>query len=192
MTQITYGNNTIDFSTLPAQSVKAILSRGVTHFLGNEQSAKVGPNSSWATKFEKEFSRKPDENDIEKQKAVNLENALRALNDGTIGTARGPKLDPVEAEMDRIAEREVWDTLAGANLTKKNKKPKDEDEFTFANGDKFTFETLVSRRLEKHGERIKAGAEKKVALEKKAREAAQAKAKVAVESGPVDADALGL
>lgn len=190
--QITYGNNTLDFSALPAQSVKAILSRGVTHFLGNEQSAKVGPNSSWATKFEKENSRKPTEADIDAQKAVNLENALRALNEGTIGTTRGPKLDPVEAEMDRIAEREVWDTLAGANLTKKNKKPKDEDEFTFANGDKFTFETLVSRRLEKHADRIKSAAEKKVAAEKKAREAAQAKAKSVVDAGPVDADTLGL
>lgn len=190
--QVTYGNSTVDFSTLPPQSVKAILSRGVAHFLGNEQSAKIGPNSSWATKFEKDNGRKPDESDVEKQKGINLENALKALTEGTIGTARGPKLDPVEAEMDRIAEREVWDTLAGANLCKKNKKPKDEDEFTFANGDKFTFETLVSRRLEKHADRIKSAAEKKVAAEKKARETAQAKAKTASESGPVDADALGL
>lgn len=189
---LAYGDFSFDFTTLPNQSVRAMLSRGLTHFLGSEQASKIGPNSGWQAKFEKDNGRKPNDAEVAAQKAANLANAAKALTDGTVGTARGPKLDPIEAEMDRIAEREVWDTLAGANLCKKNKKPKDEDEFTFANGDKFTFETLIERRLEKHGDRVKAEATKKVNAEAKQREAAKAKAAKAAEAGPVDAEQLGL
>lgn len=191
--EITYGDTTLDFDALPAQSLKAMLSRGVTHFLGSEQASKVGPNSSFVAKFEKDNKRKPTDGELDAQKAANLANAIKALREGTVGTARGPKLDPIEAEMDRMAEREVWDTLAGAELCKKNKKPKDDEAFTFANGDTFTFEQLIDRRLEKHGERIKAAATKKVDAEKKVRAANEAKAKAVKDAGPVtNAEALGL
>lgn len=193
--QITYGNHELNFASMPEPSVKAMLSRGVTHFLGNEVHAKTGPNSSWAGKFEKENSRKPTDEEVEAQRETFRAEAIARLAAGTVGTARGPKLDPVEAEMDRIAEREVWDTLSGANLCKKNKKPKDDESFEFANGEKYSFEELVARRLEKHGDRIKTAAEKKVAAELKARKAAQEKAATAKENagtGPVEADALGL
>lgn len=189
---ITYGEHTLDFTQLPAQSVRAMLSRGVTHYLGSEQASKVGPNSSWFEKFEKENGRKPNEDETKAQKASNLAAAIQALVAGTVGTARGPKLDPVEAEMERMAETEVWDTLAGAKLCKGNKKPKGEDSFEFADGSKFTFDELVERRLEKHGERIKSAAAKKVEAARKAREKNAEAAKKAADAGPATTDALGL
>lgn len=195
---ITYGDHTIDFAALPEASVRAILSRGVTHFLGNEQSAKVGPNSSWVAKFTKENGRAPTEDEVTAQRKLNIEKAIEALVAGSVGTARGPKVDPIEAEMDRIAEREVWDILSSQNppLCKKNKKPKDEDEFTFADGTKLTFGTMVERRLspEKgHVDRITKEATKKVEAEKRAREKTKAEAAKAAAGGPVEsAEQLGL
>lgn len=191
---IEYGNLSFDFAALPEKSVRAMLSRGVTHFLGSEQASKVGPNSAWATKFEKENGRKPTEDEREAQKAANLDAAAKALIEGTIGSARGPKADPVEAAIEAMAEREVWDTLAGGNLCKKNKKPKDDDVFEFDNGEKFTFAELIERRINnpKHAERIRAAAVKKVEAERKARDANAKKAADAVASGPKTTDALGL
>lgn len=76
---------------------------------------------------------------------------------------------------------------------KKNKKPKDDDAFTFANGEMFTFEQFVDRRLDKHGARIKAAAQKKVDAERKAREASANKAAQIRANGPVaNAEALDL
>ena len=173
---ITYGTHTLNFAELPHQSVRAMLSRGVTHFLGSEQASKVGPNSSWFEKFEKANGRKPTEDETNAQKAANLAAAIQALVAGTVGTARGPKLDPIEAEIDRMLETEVWDILAGQKLCKGNKKPKDEDSFEFEDGQKFTFEELVERRRAKHGDRVRAAATKKVEAAKKAREAVAKKA----------------
>ena len=191
---IEYGTQSFDFSTLPAKSVRAMLSRGVTHYLGSEQASKVGPKSSWAEKFEKDNGRKPTDDEVAAQKALNLAKAAQALIDGTIGAARGPKADPIEAAMEAQAEREVWDVLAGAKLCKANRKPKDEDSFEFENGDKFTFAELIERRLANptHEARIRAAAVKKVEAERKARDAARAKAEAAGSSGPKTTDNLGL
>lgn len=173
---ITYGAHTLDFNTLPSASMRAMLSRGVTHYLGSEQASKVGPNSSWFEKFEKANTRKPTEDETNAQKAANLAAAIQALVEGKVGTARGPKLDPIEAEIERMAETEVWDILAAQKLCKGNKKPKDEDSFEFEDGQKFTFEELIERRKAKHGERIRAAATKKVEAAAKAREKAKAEA----------------
>lgn len=189
---IEYGSLSFDFATLPPKSVRAMLSRGVTHFLGSEQASKVGPNSAWAAKFEKDNGRKPTDAERDAQKAANLANASQALIDGTIGSARGPKADPVEAAIEAMAEREVWDTLAGAKLCKANRKPKDEDVFEFENGEKFTFAELIERREAKHGERLRAAATKKVEAERKAREANAKKAAAAADAGPKTTDNLGL
>jgi hypothetical protein len=191
--QIAYGNTTRDFDALPEQSRKALASRGLTHFLGSEQASKVGPNSSWFGKFEKDNGRKPTEAELEAQKAANLATALEALDKGTIGTARGPRLDPVEAEMERMAERKVWDTLAGGDMCKKNKKPADDDSFTFADGSTFTFAQLVERQYEKNGDSLRAAATKKVEAERKAKADAERKAQAVKAQGPIaNPAALGL
>ena len=43
MSDIQYGNVKIDTAHLPPASIQALLSRGLAHYLGNEQNAKVGP-----------------------------------------------------------------------------------------------------------------------------------------------------
>jgi hypothetical protein len=192
METLTYGNTSISFDGLPAQSQRALASRGLTHFLGSEQASKVGPNSSWAAKFEKDNGRKPTDAEVEAQKAANLANAIIALNDGTIGTARGPKLDPIEAEIERMATNEVWDKLSGAKLCKKNKRPDDDDIFEFANGDKFTFAVLVERAIARGGDKMRNDATKKVEFERKAKEKRKAEAEKVAAAGPVDAATLGL
>lgn len=192
METLTYGSTSINFDALPPASQRALASRGLTHFLGSEQASKVGPNSSWAAKFEKDNSRKPTEQEVEAQKAANLANALKALSEGTIGTARGPKLDPIEAEIERMATNEVWDKLAGAKLCKKNKRPDDDDVFEFANGDKFTFAVLVERAIARGGDKMRATATKKVEQERAAKEKRKAEAEKVAAAGPVDVGALGL
>lgn len=191
--QITYGETNLDFSTLPEQSLRAMVSRGVSHFLGNEQAAKIGPKSPWYTKFEKENKRPPTEDEIKAKKASNLAAAVQALVAGTVGTARGPKVDPIEAEMERMAERDMWDRLAGMELCKKNKKPDDDDEFTFDNGSTFTFGKLVEMKLAKDDATLRAAATKKIENERKAREKAQAQAKAAKDAaGGASFEALGV
>ena len=193
---IKYGTVEANFDngTIPEQTVRAMLSRGVTHYFGSEQASKVGPNSSWAEKFEKDNKRKPTDAEREAQKAANLAAAHKAFLAGEIGMGRGPKLDPVEAEIEAMAEREVWNTLADNDLCKRNKKPKDDEVFTFADGSTKTFETMVDGKIAKYGENTyRPAAIKKIAAEKKATEARAAKAKAAKDAGrTVTADNLDL
>lgn len=196
---ITYGDHSLDFDTLPEKSLMAMLSRGVTHYLGSEQASKVGPNSSWFGKFEKDNKRKPTEDELKAQKAANLAKAIEALVAGNVGSTRGPKTDPIEAEMERIAQREVWDILAGMDMCKKNKRPKDDDTFEFPDVT-YTFAEMVDRRIDaevlpEHEARIRKEATKKVEAELKKREkareaAADAKSKAGGEK--VAASAAGL
>ena len=170
-----------DFNALPAQAGLAMLSRGLTHYFGSEASAKVGPNSSWQTKFKAENKRDPNEAEIEAKKAAVFAEMEAALIAGTVGTARGPKIDPLEAEMDRLAENRVVNILRaskgadGKPLYTGKAKPKDEQEFVFPQGT-FTFEALVQRQLDKVGADIKAEAQKNLDTAKKRREAEAAKA----------------
>jgi predicted phosphoribosyltransferase len=98
---------------------------------------------------------------------------------GELGiSTRKPRVDPVEAAALAIAKREVTEKLRGAGL----KVPKKDERVAFANGDSFTMDELVARRLEMHGERINKEAAKHVAeLEKRAKrlreESAQAQDK---------------
>jgi hypothetical protein len=192
--QMTHGTATFDFSTLPEQSVRAMLSRGLTHVRGSELASKVGPNSSWASKFEKDNKRKPTDEEVTVQRAIALAVMDAALRDGTVGTARGPKVDPVEAEMDKIAETKVWNILRatkdenGNVLATGKSKPKGEQEYVLG-GTKYTFDDLVERQLTKFSADIQAEAEKAIAARKKAAESAQAKAAKLAENATA---ALGL
>lgn len=198
---ITYGDHTLDFDTLPEKSLMAMLSRGVTHYLGSEQASKVGPNSSWFGKFEKDNSRKPTEDELKAQKAANLAKAIEALVAGNVGSTRGPKSDPIEAEMERIAEREIWDILSapGNDMCKKNRKPKPDDVFEFPDATR-TFQEMVDRRIDPevypdHEARIRKEAERKVETERKKREKTQKEAEAARKNAGTEkatASALGI
>ena len=181
--QLTYGEVSIDFSTLPAKSQEALAKRGLTHFLGNEQAAKV---SGWKAKFADENDgAEPGADEVQAKKAEYVANAVKALLAGEVGTAtRGPAADPIESEMDRIAKREINAVLKanGAKFSGKG----DERVVTFANGEKFTMDQLVERRLANadHAARIRKEAEKAI-------KAAAKQAEGVKSAGPLDVNAIG-
>lgn len=183
MTQIQYGEHTLDFSALPPKSLEAMLKRGVAHFLGNEQAAKV---TNWKAKFVADQGAEPGEDEVAAKKAELVANALKMLAEGTVGTAtRGPAADPIESEMDRIARREINETLKkhGLKFTGKG----DDRKATFVNGESFTMDELIERRLAnpEHEARIRKAAEK--AIRDAAKQADAAKSV----GGKLDLSAIG-
>lgn len=145
-----YGNYTIDTDALPAVSLQALISRGITHYLGNEQASKV---SAFAKKFAEDNNGTELAADEKSAKQAELvEAAHKALLDGTIGTRTGgPKLDPITKATRDIAAAEVAKVLkAGGHKVPKGK------ETVSIKGEDLTFGDLVDRRIasEKHGARI--------------------------------------
>ena len=184
--KITYGTHEFDFAALPVQSLTAMVKRGLTHYLGSEQASKVTRDK--AQYQDDNAGAEMSEADINAAKAEYVASAIAALQAGTVGTStRGPSLDPVEAEVARIAKAEINTVLKanGATFKKVGEGDTAKRVVTFANGDAFTMAELVERRLAAHGERIRKEAEKAV---KKASEQA-AKSKVASAGSVAD---LGL
>jgi hypothetical protein len=157
---ITYGEHSIDFSKLPEASVRAMLQRGVTHFLGSEQASKV------STKFKDADEATNTDEARASFKAECVAKALAALNEGTVGVStRGSAADPLEAEIERITKREVVAVLKGQGL----KFPKDGESVKFGNGTVRTGDEMLTNYSAKHGDRIRKEAE--AALKEKARAA---------------------
>lgn len=167
---VTYGDQTLDFTKLPPKSLEAMLKRGVSHFLGNEVASKVSTRKKKA---------EADGAPLGEDEAVALRGefltaALAALHEGTVGTAtRGPAADPVDAEADRIAWGEIQ-TILKSNGSKSEGKGEDRV-WKFANGQSFTKDELIERRLTNpdHKDRIFKDAEK--AIKAKAKKQASAK-----------------
>ncbi len=158
---IKYGENSITLASLPAVSLHRLASYGLAHFLGNQMASKV---VAWSER--EENANATDEQKAAK-KAEFQANGVKALLDGTIGqhAARGPVVDPMENEMDKIAKAEVVVVLKSNSI----KVPKGDEAVEFSNGDKLTMDQLIERRIAKHGDRIKKEAE--ASLKEKARKA---------------------
>lgn len=161
----------IDFAVLPESSRQALLSRGLTHYLGSEVAAKV---TAWKGKNEG-----ASDDAIAAYKTEVYAEAKQALLDGTMGfNARGPRLDPVEAEMTRLATAEVKAILRGAKMTVGKDK-----NVRFADGTIKSLADMVATRIERESDRLRKEAERNVkAVAKKASEVA----------GGATAEALGL
>ncbi len=183
MTTVTYGDKSYDFTKLPAVSGEAMLKRGVAHFFGNEVAAKV---TAWKKKYETDNAgAMPGDDEIAAKHAEVTADFETKLTEGTVGVStRGPSVDPVEAEMERIAKREINNILKTSNAKWSGKG--DERRVTFADGTSLTMDEMVDRRLAnaEHGPRIRKDAEK--AIKAAAREAEKAKA-----AGPLDAGSIG-
>lgn len=213
MSIITYGKFSVDLNGLHSASLAALASRGLAHFLGNEQASKV------VTKIEAVLAGETPESkkvfaDLDKAARRSAINAWREANEtqvaiwedevrqaaflkigsGEMGVStRGPSVDPVESAMNAIAKREVTDTLKGAGLKFPKGASKDKAAETVVLGENaFTGEQLVARRLATHGDRIRKEAQKHVdELSRKAKKAQEA-AKVAKAAGAKTAEDLGL
>lgn len=199
MAQLKYGDVTRDSGKLSEVSVNALLARGFSHYLGNEQASKVVAkiravlaNGGKASDVTKEAIKAWRENEANAKALeafeVECENAaLEALDNGTIGvhvSSGRTSRDPIQAAMQIIARKEVSDVLKGAGL----KSPKGEETVDMG-GQAFTMDALIARRLEKHADRLHKEAERQVA------EAARKSKRLAEESakaGGKTAEALGL
>lgn len=162
MSKITYGTHTIDTSTLPETSVNSLLTKGLAHFLGNEQSSKA---TSWMERETaaraKDGKPAPTAEDKAAALAQFVTDAKAALVAGTVGASvRGPRGSAVETIQRALAKAEVIVTLS--SLQPKVKFPKGEETVQFSDGTKLTGEQLIARRLAKHGERLMKEAEAKM------------------------------
>lgn len=100
MTILKYDTFEIDTDELPEASVNALLQRGLTHYLGNEQASKV---TSWKKSHED-----ADESAIEAQASEYRTAAYDALLNGTIGTrAGGPKLKGIDRLIHLVAVEQI-------------------------------------------------------------------------------------
>lgn len=190
-TILTFGPHSVDFLKLPPVSQFALAKRGWQHVLGNEASSKVSTAkakrrdeiAAAQAKGEPAPAEYTDE-ECSAMLAEHVANAFKNITEGTIGQGRapsGPRQDPVEQVMRRIAVAELQSILK-AQVTNENPKglslPTGEKVVTFANGKSFTREQLVTLRMNspKEGPRIRELAMKEI----KARDrAAQAAAKQA-------------
>src|SRR5665213_2926780 len=184
MDKVTYGTHEIDVDALPEASKAALIRRGISHFLGNEQASKV---SAWIESATKEAEgTEPTAEAKAAKKAEFVKSAIEALVAGTIGTrVSGPRVEPIEAIRNSIARKEVTDILRAAGI----KVPKGDEGVKFADGTVKTLAQMITTRLDKFGDRIEKEAAKKLADDARRVKAAQAHA-ATVETKT--ADALGL
>lgn len=182
-----YGDLTVDAAKLAPAGVDALIRRGISHLLGNEVSAKVNKDGSWFKGFVEAEKREPTAEEIASKQVEFRKAAIESLYDGTIGTrSGGPRVDPVQAEMNVIAKREIADILRAKGI---KKFPTGENTVTLGEA-AYTGAVLIERRLAKFGDRIRKEASKIVG--ERARKAEAAKNAVAAVAGVNDAEALGL
>jgi len=198
---LAYGDKyKIDLSSLPEASLRALLSRGLTHYMGSEQASKVtsarkaaeeaaaeaakaagGDEAAIAAAIASAFG----EAEAEAAKVKFQDEAWGHLVAGTMGGgARGPRGTAVETVMRQIIVADITTKLKAAGLTV----PKGKD--TIKLGEQaFTLSDLIDRAMARDGERFRKEAE----AEMKARERRAAKALAdAKASGATGLDALGL
>lgn len=211
---ITYGSHVVDFAKAPQASIEALLSRGVAHLLGNEQSAKV---STWKAKEalkalqaipgnEKAVMPEgkakadmvatygPSDEAVADYLARLVSEAIADIYAGEIGSGRGPALDPVEKELRSLIDTHIANTLAGAGIkfAKNRKLPTEDEVVSFANGTTRTLEEMRANTRKAHGDRFEREAQKRIADQAKKAAIAKQQAEALAKAGPADAEALGL
>jgi hypothetical protein len=182
MAQVTYGDLTFDTDTLPAQSVAALLSRGVTHLFGSEASSKlIGKvratikngvaDAPDATKEEVKAWRDANPDQISAwAKEIEAE-YVKALTEGTLGTrAGGPRLDPLDVEIERLAKDYVRQLLAARKISPKQYA---KGAAIVIGGKSVTFDDMVGMRIARDRDNLEKAARK--VLADKARKADKAR-----------------
>lgn len=161
---IQYGDFTFDFDVLPQASLMAMLRRGVSHFMGNEQASRV---TGWFNPDADEPHADTPEARATK-KAEFQAAAVKALQEGTVGVStRGPSVDPIVSATRGLARGIVAGILKGQKLAVPTG-----DKTVTLNGTAYTMTQLIDRQIEKKGDSLRKDAEKLVAA--RAREKAKA------------------
>ena len=173
MDKITYDTHEIDFDHLPAKSQAALVARGVTHFLGNEQASKV---SAWV-KAQAEEGVEVGDDEKAAKKAEYVAAAIKALTEGTVGSRSvGPRATPFESALRAIAKEEVSAKLKAAKI----KVPKGKETITYR-GNELTLDDLIDRHIEREGERLVKDANARVRESEKRVKASVAAAEAGLE-----------
>lgn len=165
----TFGPVTVE--SLPAASLEALIRRGLSHFMGNEQAAKVSAAKAKATA---DGGTALTEDEIASKLQANRESAWAALLAGEIGlrAPAGESVDPFEKLQARIAREQVEAILRANGL----KVPKKDGTVTFADGKVKTMSDMIAARLEKNGPAIEKEATKRQKDAEAKRKAAEASA----------------
>jgi hypothetical protein len=143
-----------EISTLPQQSIVALLQRGINHVLSNEVASKV----STAKKKMKEDGVTPeyDEAALEKLEEETFAEKVKAILEGTLGT-RGPgvaRMSPLEKEMRNVA----WLVIQNSPGVQSGKV-----KLPTGKGSGEAKAAMIDSVLAKHGEKIRAKAEANLA-----------------------------
>lgn len=184
---IEHGERSAPFGTLPAASVKALVSRGLAHFMNNEQASKVSAAKKKAEEKGEAFS----DADAERIKGEAQATAWQSLIDGTVGTSvRGPRLSPIESAMRDVAELRIKARLVAAKLMVAT--AKDLPAKVTINGSEITRAELVKRQIARDEAGIRKEAEAMVKAAERAAAREAEKVQGAVAGGAVDMESLGL
>jgi hypothetical protein len=179
---------TLDITSLPEASIAALISRGLSHFFGNEQASRV---SAAKDAFKKEHGVDMADDEVNVVKAERFETAWKALADGTIGQrAVGITIDPVEKVVDRLVRESVIATLKAAGIKVPTKK---DQTVKFGNGVEKTMAQMCETRKGLGKDPVSgtvfADAAAKIV---KDQQKAKAKAESTVAEMAKDAESLGL
>lgn len=166
---ISYGDIVIDLGAIPHDSLRKLASKGLTHYLGNEQASKV---TAKAKAYADENGEDADDATRAAWRDEFIAIAMDKLMSGAMGAveSRGPRGTSTDTVMREIAEKEIRDVLKQNKLTM----PTGDKTIKLADGE-FTRAQLIARRLERHGERLRGEAEAELrARERKAAKEAEA------------------
>ena len=183
-TILAYGEHSIDLQAIPQASLVALARRGLVHYLGNEQSAKVSNAKKEAEAKGENFG----EAEIETLKVKLVAEAVAAIHAGQIGQGnRGPSKDPLQAAIESVTRASVVETLKANGI----KTPKGEETITIG-GQVRTLAQMLANRYARDKVAIDKEAHKRVEDARKREAVAKAKAAALREAGPVSVEDLGL
>jgi hypothetical protein len=155
-TPITAYDHSFDLNALPAASIRALVSRGLSHVLGNEVASKVSGLKAKAEAAGEALSAEF----IEAHSQAFRAEKIQQIMEGTLGTVRvssGPRGDAIGTIARDLAIKECKAIFAqrGWKFPAKN-----DEEFTFPNGTTKTRAAMIETRLKAEGERLRAEATK--------------------------------
>lgn len=191
---VTINGQEIDVLALPDTSIRAMLSRGLTHFFGSEVASRVKAKADKFAEDNKETGGKLDESEIAALKSEVLADFVAKLAEGTVGVrAVGVTVDPVESVVARLARKGVETILRSNGI----KVPKKDQPVTFANGATKTMADMIAAHMvatnkqtgKVYGDEYRKEAEAEVKKQAKAKALAEANAAAAPSK---TADDLGL
>lgn len=161
-TQISYSSFTVPRSAVPPASIEAMISRGLTHFMGSECASKV---TAWKAKQEVP----PTGAEIDAKLVEVQTEAWTKFVEGKVGV-RAPGAGPKISHHDTVVRKITTDELRVILKNIGVKFPKGDEQVTLGGTD-YSLDDLIDRRLAKEGERINKEAAARIRLEDKRAEA---------------------